>query len=254
MMMDLVEATLKKPAVGTLRIYEDREALARAAAELICETAVLKPGPVRVALCGGTTPQPAYELLAQDPLLRRLPWSRVHWVLGDERYVKRSHPDGNYGMAHRAFLSRVPAPAENVHAIDTETADLDEAAARYDTRLKQLYGAETLRMDRPLFDLTLLGVGDNGHTASLLKGHAVLDEQDRWVAPVRCAMRQQQRVTLTFPALESSRVIAFIVAGEDKRGILDRALAGDAGIPAGRLRPIGDTIWLVDQAAAGSWY
>jgi hypothetical protein len=94
--MDLVEATLKKPAVGTLRIYEDREALARAAAELICETAVLKPGPVRVALCGGTTPQPAYELLAQDPLLLRLPWSRVHWVLGDERFVKRSHPDSNY--------------------------------------------------------------------------------------------------------------------------------------------------------------
>src|SRR5712691_3120133 len=88
--MDLVEATLKKPAVGTLRIYEDREALARAAAELICQTAVLKPGPVRVALCGGTTPQPAYELLAQDPLLPRLPWSRVHWVLGDERFVKRS--------------------------------------------------------------------------------------------------------------------------------------------------------------------
>jgi 6-phosphogluconolactonase len=251
--MDLVEATLKKPAVGTLRIYEDREALARAAAELICETAVLKPDPVRVALCGGTTPQPAYELLAQDPLLARLPWSRVHWVLGDERFVKRSHPDSNYGMAHRAFLSRVPAPAENVHAIDTETIDLDAAAAQYDTRLKQLYGAETLRMDRPLFDLTLLGVGDDGHTASLLKDHAVLDEQDRWVAPVRRTKRQQ-RVTLTYPALESSRVVAFIVAGEDKRDILDRVLSGDTGTPAGRLRPIGDTIWLADQAAAGSWY
>jgi 6-phosphogluconolactonase len=252
--MDLVDATLKKPAVGTLRIHEDPEALARAAAELICETAVLKPGPVRVALCGGTTPRPAYELLAQDPLLRRLPWSRVHWVLGDERFVKRSHPDSNYGMAHRAFLSRVPAPAENVHTIDTETTDLDAAAAQYATRLKQLYGAETLRMDRPLFDLTLLGVGDDGHTASLLKDHPVLDEHDHWVAPVRCAKRQQQRVTLTYPALESSRVVAFIVAGEDKRDILDRVLAGDAGTPAGRLRPIGDTIWLVDQAAAGSWY
>jgi len=252
--MDLVEATLKKPAVGTLRIYEDPEALAQAAADLICETAVLKPGPVRVALCGGTTPQPAYELLARDPLLRRLPWSRVHWILGDERFVKRSHPASNYGMAQRAFLSRVPAPAENVHAIDTESTDLDEAAAQYDRRLKQLYGAETLRADRPLFDLTLLGVGADGHTASLLTDHPVLDEQDRWAASARCAKRHEQRVILTYPALESSRLVAFIVAGEDKREILDRVLAGDAAIPAGRLRPIGDTLWLVDKAAAGTWF
>jgi len=96
--MDLVEATLKKPAVGTLRIFETRESLARAAAELICETAVLKPGPTRIALCGGTTPQPAYELLAQDPLLHRLPWDRVHWVIGDERIVEPSHPASNFGM------------------------------------------------------------------------------------------------------------------------------------------------------------
>ena len=251
-MMDLVETTLKKPAVGTLRIYETREALARAAAELICETAVLKPGPVRVALCGGTTPQPAYELLAQDPLLRRLPWSRVHWIIGDERFVKPSHPASNFGMVHRAFLSRVPAPAENVHVIPTEDIDLDEAAAQYDTRLKQLYGAEMLRMDRPLFDLTLLGIGDDGYTASLLVDHPVLEERDRWVAPVRA--KHQPRVTLTYPALESSRAVAFIVAGEDKREILDRVLAGDTNTPAGRLRPIGEVLWLVDQAAAGRWY
>ena len=105
-MIELVEATLRKPAVGTLCVYESREELARAAAELICETAVLKPGPARIALCGGATPQPAYELLAQDPLLRRLPWSRVHWITGDERFVKRSDPASNFGMVHRAFLSR----------------------------------------------------------------------------------------------------------------------------------------------------
>lgn len=250
--MDLVEATLKKPAVGTLRIYESREALARAAAELICETAVLKPGLVRIALCGGTTPQPAYELLAQDPLLRRLPWSRVHWIIGDEPFVNPAHPASNFGMVHRAFLSRVPAPAENVHAIPTEDIDLEEAAAQHDARLKQLYGAETLRMDRPLFDLTLLGIGDDGHTASLLVDQPVLGERDRWVAPVRA--EHQPRVTLTYPALESSRVVAFIVAGEDKRVVLDRVLAGDASTPAGRLHPIGDVLWLVDRAAAGCWY
>ena len=94
-MMDLVEATLKKPAIGTLRIYEDREALARGAAELICETTVLKPGPASIALCGGTTPEPAYKLLAQDPLLHRLPWTRVHWIIGDERFVPPADPASN---------------------------------------------------------------------------------------------------------------------------------------------------------------
>lgn len=250
-MMDLVEATLKKPALGTLRIYESREGLAEAAAELICETAVLKPGPTRIALCGGATPEPGYALLARDPRLRRLPWSRVHWILGDERFVPPTDAASNFGMLRRSFMDQVPAPADNVHAIATEGIDLEEAAARHETRLKQLYGAATLRMDRPLFDLTLLGIGEDGHTASLLKDHPVLDEHDRWVAPVRGT---PERVTLTYPALESSRVVAFIVAGEDKRDILDRALSGDATTPAGRLRPIGDVLWLVDQAAAGRWY
>jgi 6-phosphogluconolactonase len=250
--MDLVEATLKKPAIGTLRIYEKRETLARAVAELICETAVLKPGLTRIALCGGTTPQPAYELLAQDPLLHRVPWDRVHWVIGDERFVEHSHPASNFGMIDKAFLSRVPAPAENVHAIPTHDVDLDEAAWRHEHRLKQLYGAETLRMDRPLFDLMLLGIGDGGHVASLLPDHPVLDERDRWVASVRT--QGQSRVTLTYPALESGRVLAFIVAGEEKRDILDRVLSGDTGLPAGRLQPIGNVLWLVDQAAAGHWF
>ena len=249
--MDLVEATLKKPVIGTLRIFETRESLARAAAELICETAVLKPGPTRIALCGGTTPQPAYELLAQDPLLHRLPWDRVHWVIGDERFVEPSHPASNFGMIDKAFLSRVPAPAENVHVIATHVG-LDEAAGNHEIRLKQLYGADSLRMDRPLFDLTLLGIGDDGHLASLLTDHPVLDEQDRWVAPVRS--QGQPRVTLTYPALESSRTIAFIVAGEEKRYILDRVLSGDASVPAGRLQPIGNVLWLVDQAASGRWF
>ena len=250
--MDLVEATLKKPAVGTLRIFETRESLARAAAELMCETAVLKPGPTRIALCGGTTPQPAYEFLAQDPLLHRLPWDRVHWVIGDERFVEPSHPASNFGMIDKAFLSRVPAPAENVHTIPTCGIGLDEAARQHEIRLKQLYGADSLRMDRPLFDLTLLGIGDDGHLASLLADNPVLDEQDRWAAPVRS--QGQPRVTLTYPALESSRTIAFIVAGEEKRDILDRVLSGDASVPAGRLQPIGNVLWLVDQAASGRWF
>jgi 6-phosphogluconolactonase len=250
--MDLVEATLKKPAIGTLRIFETRAALARAVAQLICETAVLKPGPTRIALCGGTTPQPAYELLAQDPMLHRVPWDRVHWVIGDERFVEASHPASNFGMINKAFLSRVPAGAENVHAIPTCDVDVEAAARQHERQLKALYGAESLRMDRPLFDLTLLGIGDDGHVASLLADNPVLDERDRWVAPVRSD--GHSRVTLTYPALESGRVVAFIVAGEEKRDVLDRVLSGDTSLPAGRLHPVGSVLWLVDQAAAGRWF
>jgi 6-phosphogluconolactonase len=241
-----------KPAIGTLRIYEDLAALSRAAADFLCETAMRKPGPVRIALSGGSTPLPMYRLLAQDPLRSRLPWSRVHWILGDERFVPASDPASNYGMARAAFLSRVPAPPENVHPVPTVGIDLEEAARQYEKTLKALYGADTLRIERPLLDLTLLGLGADGHTASLLPGEPVLREHKRWVAPVPHGA-PQPRISLTYPALNSSRVVVFLVAGEGKRQILDRVLSGDTGVPAGRLLPVGEVIWFADKAAAGRW-
>jgi len=251
-MGDPANSTVMKPAVGTLRVYDDLDALSRAAADFVCETAMRTPGPVRIALSGGHTPKPMYELLGQQPVLRRMPWDRVHWVLGDERFVPPSSPDSNYGMARAAFLGHVPAPAANVHPVQTEGVDLDEAACRYEATLKSLYGAENLRIDRPLLDLTLLGLGPDGHTASLLPEQPVLSEFKRWVAPVPHG-RPQPRVSLTYPALDSSRVVAFLVAGEEKRDILDRILTGDASVPAGRIRPVGDVIWFTDRAAAGRW-
>lgn len=241
-----------KPAVGTLRIYEDLAALSEAAADFLCETAVRKPGPVRIALSGGATPKPMYELLAQEPLRRRLPWNRVQWIFGDERFVPPSHPASNYGMARAAFLSHVPVPEHNVHPIPTQGVDLGEAAEQYEATLKALYGANTLRIDRPLLDLTLLGLGADGHTASLLPRQPVLAEYKRWVAPVAHG-RIEPRITLTYPALDSSRIVAFLVAGEEKRDILDRVLSGDTAAPAGRIRPLGEVIWFVDRAAAGRW-
>ena len=127
---------------------------------------------MRIALSGGETPKPMYELLAQDPVRRRLPWDRVQWILGDERFVPPSSPDSNYGMARAAFLAHVPVPEHNVHPVPTEGVDLKEAAAQYEATLKSLYGGSTLRIDRPLLDLTLLGLGPDGHTASLLPGPA----------------------------------------------------------------------------------
>jgi 6-phosphogluconolactonase len=251
-MGDTGESTFMKPAVGTLRIYEDLAALSRAAADFLCETAVRKPGQVRIALSGGSTPKPTYELLAEDPVRRRLPWDRVHWVFGDERFAPASDPDSNYRMAQTAFLAHVPVPEPNVHPIPTEGIDLEEAAERYEAALKALYGSSTLRIDRPLFDLTLLGLGSDGHTASLLPGQPVLNEMKRWVAPVPHG-RPEPRVSLTYPALDSSRVVAFLVAGAEKSQILDRVLSGDTGVPAGRIRPLGEVIWFVDRAAAGRW-
>jgi len=251
-MGDPSQATVKKPEVGRLRVFEDLPALSRAAADFLCETAMRKTGPVRIALSGGETPKPMYELLAQDPVRRRLPWDRVHWILGDERFVAPSDPASNYGMARAAFLDHVPVPAENVHPVPTAGLDLDQAAERYQATLKSLYGADTLRMDRPLLDLTLLGLGPDGHTASLLPGQPVLLENKRWVAPVPHG-RPQPRVSLTYPALDSSRIVAFLVAGEEKREILDRVLSGDTSVPAGRIRPVGEVIWFVDKAAAGRW-
>jgi 6-phosphogluconolactonase len=205
-----------------------------------------------VALSGGNTPKPLYELLAQEPIKSRLPWERVHWILGDERFVSPTDPASNYGMARAAFLAHVPVPPANVHPVETESVTLDEAAQRYEAMLKALYGADMLDPRRPLLDLTLLGLGDDGHTASLLPGEPVLQERKRWVAPVPKG-RVEERITLTYPALDSSAVVAFLVSGEGKRDILDKILSGETDFPAAHIRPVGKVIWFVDRAAAGRW-
>ena len=241
-----------KPAIGTLRVSDDLASLSRAGADYLCETARSASSRIVVALSGGNTPKPMYELLAQEPVRSHLPWERVHWILGDERFVPRSSPDSNYGMACATFLSHVPVPPENVHPVPTNGVTLDEAAEQYEAMLMSLYGAKSLRIDQPLLDLTFLGLGPDGHTASLLPGQPVLEETKHWVAPVPHG-RPQPRVSLTYPALDSSRVVAFLVAGEDKRDMLDKIWSGDTSVPAGRIRPIGEVIWFVDKAAAGRW-
>ena len=205
-----------KPAFGTLRICEDAADLARAGAAYVCDLTAGNAGRSIVALSGGNTPKPLYDLLAQEPIKSRLPWDRVHWVLGDERFVPPSDPASNFGMARAAFLSHVPVPPENVHPVETDGVTLEEAAERYEAMLKGLYGADTLQADRPLLSLTLLGLGKDGHTASLLPGEPVLKERKRWVAPVPKG-REEERITLTYPPLDSSEVVAFLVSGEGKR-------------------------------------
>ncbi|ODR97747.1 hypothetical protein AUC69_10830 [Methyloceanibacter superfactus] len=240
------------PAFGTLRVYENATALAEAGAEYVCDLAGGRSGRTIIALSGGNTPKPLYERLGAEPIKTRMPWDRIDWVLGDERFVPPSDPASNFGMARAAFLGHVPVPPASVHPVDTDGVTLDEAAIRYEAMLKRLYGADTLEAGRPLLDLTLLGLGEDGHTASLLPGEPVLQERTRWVAPVPRG-RVEERITLTYPALNASTVITFLVAGEGKRAILDKILSGDTDFPASHIRPQGEVIWFTDRAAAGRW-
>ena len=213
--------------------------------------AVAKEGTFAVCLSGGSTPQGLYERLAEAPYRDAFPWSRTHWFWGDERFVPHDDALSNYRMVREALLSRAPIPAINIHAIPTEGLSPEMAAARLSSReLKSFYGAERLDPRRPLFDVNLLGLGPDGHTASLFPGNAVLAERDKWVAAVIGA-KPEARITLTYPALESSRHAAFLVAGDEKRAIFRRLRRGDESLPAARLHPTG-TLWMfADAAAAG---
>ncbi|MCL2428073.1 MAG: 6-phosphogluconolactonase [Alphaproteobacteria bacterium] len=241
-----------KPALGALRVFDDQAALARGAADFLDQQARASTGSFVVALSGGSTPKSTYELLAEPPIRDRFPWIRVHWVLGDERFVDAADPASNFGMICAAFLSHVPAPPANIHPVPFNGLTPEQAVDRYEATLARLYGADTLRPDRMLLDVNLLGLGDDGHTASLIPGQPVLAERDRWVAAVEHG-RAEPRITLTYPALESSRVTVVLVAGVAKRAILDTVLSGGSDVPAARLRPKGELIWFVDRAAAGRW-
>ena len=173
----------------------------------------------------------------------------MHWFIGDERFVPTDNPLNNMAMARKTFLDQC-APPSNVHAIPTDAASPDESARRYQDELKSFHGADRLDSAKPLFDLVLLGVGPDGHTASLFPGDPAVDELERWVVGVAKAHVEPfvPRVTLTLPALASCREMLFEVAGAEKRAILTRVLGGE-NLPANRAQSIHETIWLLDQAA-----
>jgi len=230
---------------GTLRIFGDAAALAHAAADLFCDLAQASRDAFVVALSGGSTPKPVYQNLARDPWRGRVPWDRVHWVIGDERFVPETDPQSNLGMIRAALLDHVPVPTGHLHAVPTAGVTPEEAAAAHAAALERLR-----RPDGVLFDLNFLGLGEDGHTASLLPGEPVLEVRDRLAAAVPHG-RDTIRITLTYPALDASRVAAFLVSGAGKRDMLDRILRGGATVPAAAVRPAGELIWLADRAAAG---
>jgi 6-phosphogluconolactonase len=234
--------------MATFEILPDPLALARHVAEWMTAAALATKGPFRVSLSGGSTPKTLYQVLASDEFRERFPWRSFACYWGYERFVPHDHPDSNYRMAREAMLSKAPVPPENVHPVPTDGTP-EDAARRYERTLQDAYGATVLDPARPLFDLTLLGLGPDGHTASLLPGEPVLEEQKRWVAAVSHG-RPEIRITMTYPVIESSRRVAFLVAGQEKASILRSIRAGGSQAPAARVRPVGELFWFVDQAAA----
>lgn len=230
------------------RIAADRDALATEIADWFAARVAAAAGVVRVALSGGATPRDLFAKLAAPPYREAIPWARVELFWGDERFVPADHPESNYGMTRRALLDHIAIPAANIHPIPTDGTP-DEAASRYEALLREVYGAETLDPARPLFDIVFLGLGEDGHTASLLPGQVVLAERRAWVAAVTQG-RPETRITLTYPALESSRHVAFLVAGASKAAICRAVREGRADVPAARLHPAGETLWFLDRAAA----
>lgn len=213
----------------------------------IAEEAIAQRGQFTLALAGGSTPKPLYGAIAQQAL----PWDAVHVFWGDERYVPASHPDSNEGMARQAWLDQVPIPPSNIHAMPTDEADPALAAERYDATLHRFFGSTP--GDFPALDLILLGMGDDGHTASLFPQTPALEVRDRLITVGN--KDGQPRLTFTAPFINQARHVLFLVAGENKQTALSHVFAPDddaALYPSRLIQPQGSLIWLLDAAAGRS--
>ena len=231
-------------------VSPDATALAARMANWIVERIAGTTGPFALNLSGGSTPKRLYGLLAGEPYRGGVDWGRVHVFFGDERFVPHDHDDSNYKMADEAMIARVPIPRENVHPVRTDLASPEAAAADYEATLKAFYGKVTLDIPRPLFAFTLLGLGEDGHTASLFPGTAALDERVKWVTSITGA-KPEPRISMTYPILDSSAVTVFLVAGAGKRDILKRVLDRDPALPASLIDPQGEFYVFCDEAAHG---
>jgi 6-phosphogluconolactonase len=235
-----------------LLVYETREELAEAAARDFvarAEDTINERGRFAVTLAGGSTPKATYEALAQG-YADKLDWSRVHVFFGDERTVHPDDEDSNYRMVRETLLSRVRVGS--VHRMRCELPP-SEAAAAYERELREFFEASD---EPPSFDRILLGLGEDGHTASLFPETSALEVTDRWVVANPVLKLEAMRLTLTVPVINAAKAVTFLVAGENKAETLQEILEGDAdprGCPAKFIRPEGgDLTWMVDRAAAGS--
>ncbi len=234
-----------------IRVYNDLEALSQAAAEIFTvqsRQASLICGRFSVALSGGETPRRLYEILGSSPYRERIHWDEVHVFWSDERCVPEDDPRNNARMARETLLSHVPIPSENIHPIRCSSAPLD-AATQYEAELRQFFSTSN-----PNFHLILLGLGTNGHIASLFPHTPVLNEKVKWVSDVYVKELGMYRITFTAPYINQSSQVVFLVSGADKAQVLETVLEGayqPRKLPAQLIRPDGKPpIWLVDKAAS----
>lgn len=234
------------------RVYPDLAALSEAALQdllNILEEAVADRGRFAIAMSGGHTPETMYALWAEK-YSAETPWDRVHLFWSDERFVPQDDPRSNYRMARESLIARVPIPAANVHPVLTNVSRPEQAAEAYEAELRRFFGAAP-----PEFDVQLLGLGSEGHVASLFPNSPALDEKRRWVMAVHAPVEPPDRLTLTPAVLDRGRNTFFLVSGANKRGIV-AALRSEpdsnpSQYPAGQIRPTGRVVWYLDQAAFG---
>ena len=237
-----------------IKIFGDPAQVAREAAlefVRLAAMAVAEQDRCAVALAGGSTPKSLYSLLAADESLRRqIPWDKLHFFWGDERHVPPDHKDSNYRMAYEAMLSKVPVPSSNVHRIKAEEADAQKTADGYEQELQSFFQLEPDRL--PRFDLVLLGMGPDGHTASLFPDSPGLTETRRIFIANRVESMNTDRLTFTYPVLNAAACDMFLVSGNGKKEKVRQILKEHQDFPASRVDPQnGELLWFLDRAAAG---
>jgi 6-phosphogluconolactonase len=245
---------LKNPKI---QVAADVDAISRAAAETIVAhiSESLQLGDLySIALSGGSTPRRLYALLANEAKLQgQVPWDRVHFFWGDERHVPPGHPDSNYCMAYNALLSKVSIPSTNIHRIRAEDSDADKAAADYEQEIRRFFKIDAGQM--PRFNCVLLGMGPDGHTASLFPDTAALEETKRLAVANWVEKFQSYRITLTAPLFNNADRILFLVGGMEKADTIKAVLEGDSRFnrfPVQLIQPThGEVTWFLDQSAAG---
>ncbi len=237
-----------KSAQAVIDVEPDAKTVALKVANWIQELASQTKERFALCLAGGSTPRLLYKTLSESPFLEALPWTRLHWFWGDERFVPKDDELSNFNMVYEAMLSKCPIPKDNIHRVKTELGNPEATAMAYEAELKSYYQSDQLDPAQPLFDITLLGLGLDGHTASLFPNSPALSERSKWVCAVVGA-KPEPRITLTYPTLNSSKAVAFLVTGGDKKDIFHKIHTGNSNFPAGQIKPQGNLYWFLDQAA-----
>ena len=243
-----------------IRCFQHLLDLSRAAAEFICELAearIKDKNIFTLVLSGGSTPRLLYEELASQPIASRMDWQHTHLFWGDERFLPPDHPDSNFSLAFKSLISKVDFPPENINRVPTEIGSAQAAAEEYEKTLRKFFppsvGGEQERYF-PSFDLVLLGLGQDGHTASLFQGEAALEERDRWVVAVAGvnASPPVERITLTLPPINQARYVIFLASGSHKREVFQQVVNNPetSSYPAARVNPSGGLLWFIDEGLA----